>query len=82
MNSSFFLRVRFNNTMRKKRLLYAVAGLTLTGLGLSLLGEAILYRIQERAFAQWFSMGTLALVVFNSGLSLAIYSLRFMRRQK
>lgn len=68
--------------MHMKRLIYAVAGLTLTGLGLSLLGEAILYRVEQREFVQWFSMGTLALVVFNSGLSLAIYSLRFIRRQK
>jgi hypothetical protein len=65
--------------MKKKRLLFAISGLILTGAGLSLLGEAIIYRFSEKPFWDWFGMGTLALVVFNCGLSLAIYSLRFLK---
>lgn len=59
-------------------MIYAISGLILTGAGLSLLGEAIIYKYSEKAFVEWFTMGTIALVVFNSGLSLAIYSLKFI----
>ena len=46
---------------------FAVSGLVMTGLGLSLFGEALTAKQQKRS---WFWRGTLSLVVFNSGLSL------------
>ena len=45
---------------------FAVSGLILTGLGLSLFGEALTAKQQKRS---WFWRGTLSLVVFNTGLS-------------
>ena len=51
-----------------KWLFYSIIGLLLCGLGVSLLGEAIIFKI-ERNF-NWFYLGTLALVVFNSGICL------------
>ena len=49
-------------------LLYSVGGLLLLGFGLSLLGEAILYKFNNDFI--WFYWGTAALVVFNSGIGL------------
>ncbi|MDG1024132.1 MAG: hypothetical protein P8I42_08500 [Flavobacteriaceae bacterium] len=54
--------------MKKKWWIYSVVGLLLLGLGLSLLGEAIIYKFQN-VFG-WFYLGTVALVVFNSGIAL------------
>ena len=48
-------------------LLFAISGLVITGLGLSLFGEAVTAKQQKRS---WFWRGTLSLVVFNTGLSL------------
>ena len=57
--------------MKKRYFTYwlasAVSGLVLTGFGLSLLGEAIGAKRDKKP---WFWVGTLSLVVFNSGLSL------------
>ena len=57
--------------MKKRYLIpwlsFAVSGLVITGLGLSLFGEALTAKQQKRP---WFWLGTLSLVVFNSGLSL------------
>ena len=52
--------------MRCKWLLYSVGGLSTIGFGLSLLGEAIQYKIQQDQW--WILLGTLALVVTNSGI--------------
>ena len=41
-------------------------GLLLTGLGLSLLGDAALSKLRGRG---WFFKGTLGLIVFNAGLA-------------
>ena len=54
--------------MKKKWWIYSVVGLLLLGLGLSLLGEAIIYKFQNDF--DWFFLGTIALVVFNSGIAL------------
>jgi len=54
--------------MKKKWLIYSVTGLLLLGFGLSLLGEAIIYKINNDF--NWFYWGTTALVVFNSGIAL------------
>tara|TARA_B100001175_G_scaffold47506_1_gene36902 strand:+ start:989 stop:1228 length:240 start_codon:yes stop_codon:yes gene_type:complete len=52
--------------MKKKWLLYSISGLTLLGLGLCLIGEAIILKISNDF--NWFYIGTAALVVFNSGI--------------
>ena len=51
--------------MKLKWLTYSIIGLLLFGFGLSLLGEAILLKNNNEPF---FWIGTLALVVINSGL--------------
>ena len=54
--------------MKKKWFMYSVLGILLIGFGLSLLGEAIIYKFQNDF--NWFYWGTAALVVFNSGIAL------------
>lgn len=54
--------------MKKKWWLYSVSGLLLLGFGLSLLGEAIIYKSQNDY--KWFYWGTAALIIFNSGIAL------------
>ena len=54
--------------MRSKWLLYSIGGMLLLGLGLSLLGEAIIYKSNNDF--NWFYWGTAALIVFNSGIAL------------
>ena len=56
--------------MKKKWWIYSVTGLLLLGFGLSLLGEAIIYKINNDF--NWFYWGTTALVVFNSGIALVV----------
>ena len=51
----------------KKWLIYSVVALITVGMGISLLGEAIIAKIEQRS---WFLLGTLALLVINTGLSL------------
>ena len=53
--------------MKKKRWIYSVTGLLFLGFGLSLLGEAIIYKFNNDF--NWFYYGTAALVVFNSGIA-------------
>jgi hypothetical protein len=48
----------------------APRGLLLIGFGASLLGEAIIWKGKKRSFWLWFPLGTLALIVFNSGIAL------------
>ena len=52
--------------MKTKWLIYSIAGLLLNGFGLSLLGEAIIFKINQDF--NWFYIGALALIVFNSGI--------------
>jgi hypothetical protein len=54
------------NSYFTRWLAFAVGGLCLTGFGLSLLGESIIAKHKKRP---WFWLGTLSLVVVNSGLS-------------
>ncbi len=66
--------------MKRKWLLFSVGGLITIGFGLSLLGEAILYKMQQDL--RWLWLGTLALGVFNSGICLvAEATLLKMKRQ-
>lgn len=46
---------------------YSVGGLVLVGAGLSVLGEAIIAKSNGEA---WFLVGTLALILVNSGICL------------
>lgn len=43
-------------------------GLCLTGLGFSMLGDAVLQKATAKSFSEWFYYGTLSLVVINAGL--------------
>jgi hypothetical protein len=54
--------------MRRKWYFFSIVGLLLIGFGLSLLGEAIIYKIDQDF--SWFYWGTAALVVFNTGICL------------
>lgn len=55
--------------IKKKWLLYAVGGLILVGLGLSLFGHAIILKYDQARFLVWFGAGTLSLVLINAGIS-------------
>ena len=46
---------------------YSIGGLVLIGAGLSVLGEAIIAKSMGKA---WFLVGTLALILVNSGICL------------
>jgi hypothetical protein len=47
-------------------LLFSIGGLVLVGAGVSIVGEAIILKAAGEA---WFWLGTVGLVVLNSGLS-------------
>lgn len=47
--------------------IYSIGGLILIGAGLSVLGEAIIAKSKGEA---WFLVGTLALILVNSGICL------------
>ena len=55
----------FRNSLRYW--LYSVGGLLLVGVGLSILGEAIISKIRGEA---WFLVGSFALILVNSGICL------------
>lgn len=54
--------------MKTKWLIYSISGLLFFGMGLSLLGEAILSKYIQSD--NWVFLGTLALVITNTGLCL------------
>ena len=54
--------------MKTKWMIYSVSGLVVFGMGLSILGEAIIQKFSQSD--HWILWGTLALVVTNSGLCL------------
>ncbi|MEO0454089.1 MAG: hypothetical protein AAFY98_08125 [Verrucomicrobiota bacterium] len=55
--------------MNKTALIYAISGLLLNGLGLSLFGESV---IRKSTNEPWFILGTLSLVCINAGICLVI----------
>lgn len=59
-----------NEKLKKYWLMHAVGGLLLTGFGLSLFGEALIRKWENADFWEWALWGTLALIVFNAGISL------------
>ena len=48
----------------------APLGLTIIGLGASLLGESIIAKAKNKPVHIWFLAGTISLIVFNAGISL------------
>lgn len=54
--------------LKTKWLIYSIGGLVFLGFGLSLLGEAILFKLNNDFSC--FYWGTAALVVFNTGIGL------------
>ncbi|MEM7531361.1 MAG: hypothetical protein AAF639_04235 [Chloroflexota bacterium] len=48
----------------------APLGLTIIGLGASLLGESIIAKAKNKPAYNWFLAGTISLIVFNAGISL------------
>lgn len=64
---------------------HSIGGLLLTGLGLSITGEAIILKTTTEASLLWIATGTLGLVIFNTGLALvakAAVLLAELRRQR
>ena len=57
------------NAFQKWRL-FAPLGLTIIGLGLSLLGHSIQLKIETVNMFVWFSWGTLSLITINAGLAI------------
>ena len=57
---------------RTKRnwLLFSASGLATIGFGLSLMGEALIRKYEAVSWHDWFWIGTLALVIVNSGIAL------------
>lgn len=48
----------------------APRGLLIIGLGMSLLGDAIVAKAKSKGFLRWFLMGTLGLMALNAGISI------------
>ncbi len=51
-----------------KWLVESVAGLILIGFGLSIFGQAVIYKSRGESLKKWFWWGTLSLIVFNAGI--------------
>lgn len=62
---------------KKRWRIQAVAGLLLTGSGLSMAIDAGLSKMQG---GNWFWYGTMALIIFQSGLCLVVDSVRFKNK--
>lgn len=52
----------------KRWYLLSPLGLCLTGLGFSMLGDAILAKASANSFSEWSYYGTLSLIVINAGV--------------
>ncbi len=57
-------------SLKRKWLTFSITGLLLIGFGLSLFGEASYLKNSDAPTWDWVTLGTFALVVFNSGLCL------------
>jgi len=72
--------VKQSAVLRRNWLTFAVLGLILTGLGLSLVGEAVIAKMAQQAYVL---LGTAGLVAFNAGLSIfgqaVIYRYRYLK---
>lgn len=54
-----------------------VAGLLLIGFGLSLFGQAVIYKARAERLRKWFLWGTLSLAVFNAGVCVLVDAVKF-----
>ena len=70
-------RVLKRMSTRTKWLLLAPASLALAAAGLCIFSEAANAKHTGQSFSTWFWLGTLSLVLINSGLSLFGQALRF-----
>lgn len=64
----------------RKWLITAPFGLVLVGAGLSVFGEALLIKWEQRPFWDWFWWGTAGLVLINAGISLVAQAVIFRVR--
>lgn len=55
--------------LKKKWLTYAVVGFLIMGLGVSMIGDAIVMKMGGNGLWGWFLYGSLALATFFAGLS-------------
>ena len=51
-----------------KWLIESVLGLILIGFGLSLFGQAVIYKSKGESLRKWFLWGTISLIVVNAGI--------------
>jgi hypothetical protein len=63
-------RLKEKNEYYKKWLIRAPLGLVIIGFGACLIAEAAIYKSSGASTWQWLAYGTIALIVFNSGLSI------------
>lgn len=49
-------------------LIESISGLLIIGFGLSLFGQAVIYKANGAPLRKWFLWGTASLVVFNAGV--------------
>ena len=61
-------QIQSKKKIKNQWLIYSISGMLLLGLGLSLLGEAIIFKSQNDF--NWFYWGTGALATFNAGIGL------------
>jgi hypothetical protein len=66
--------------LKKQWLSYAVGGILLLGLGLSLMGESLSWKIAGEPFWEWFGLGTLSLASIMAGLSVFGQAIVFKTR--
>ena len=62
------MKILTQKKIKTRWLAFSISGMLLLGLGLSLLGEAIIYKSQNNF--DWFYWGTGAMATFNAGIGL------------
>ncbi|MFT7238374.1 MAG: hypothetical protein ACI93L_002463 [Cyclobacteriaceae bacterium] len=65
---------------RRQWLLRGGSGAALTGFGISYITSVTILKYEGATFWNWFSQGTLALILFIAGLCLMIDAVRFRIR--
>ncbi|MCH6201285.1 hypothetical protein MMU07_17010 [Aquiflexum sp. LQ15W] len=56
--------------LKRKWFIYSTLGILIMGIGLSVLGEAIIAKALTKGFLNWFLMGTAGLALIFAGLSI------------
>jgi fumarate reductase subunit C len=79
-------RVDLKKKYYRRWMLRAPLGLVMVGFGLCLVAEAALYKATDPPTLSWVGFGTLALIVFNSGLCIfgdaILQRMRYERLEK